>query len=376
MAPDGTIYFSEDQSDHILRRTPTGVLSIFVDEDDIDLLLGLTADSDNGMDLGPDGTLFVADEDCNCIYTVSPDGNTLEIIVTESAMGMVTGNLGTDAKRGQMCIGEPGADLEGGLVVSPAGVVYFADDGEGCNPARPNPGGFGFDSLDSILSATPDGLGGYDVAIVADEDDIFNAAMSVYPPGYAVCGSNFAGLDVDIDLGDDGFLYVLEDSSGAPPPDSCMMARGGGGGREADDKVLRIDPSTGAVSLLVAASEFGALQGVMGENQADLEGGIAALGDQLFIGDSVSEILNPRGDEEFDTIFRVGTGGGVSVFVSSDALQEFYGPRYPGLRAELNGGLDGLPGVSVLEIPTSNARGLMLLVGLLGVCGLWVVRRM
>lgn len=380
IAPDGTIYFSEDISHHIFRRTPDGTLSIFVDAADIDVAVGTTSDNDNGMDVGPDGTLFVADEDCDCIYTVSPDGGTLEIIVTEADIGAATGNIESD-DRGPLSLcdsGAPVADLDGGLVVAPNGVIYFADDGAGCNPNRPSPsrGGFGFfDSLDSILSATPDGLGGYDVAVVADEDDIFAALPSEFPMGFDACANNFVDLDLDIELGLDGFLYVLEDGTSAPPPQECQ--RGFLGGLASDDKVLRIDPDSGAVSLVAGASTFGALSGAQGEDQADLEGGIGISGGTLFVGDRVVDQPFNRGlgSNAISTIFEVSTGGAVSVLVSDDDLQSFYGPLYPGRVARLSGGLDTAIMPTALEVPVLDRAGIAAFVALLSLLAFWTTRR-
>ena len=388
VAPDGTIYFSEDESHHILRRTTDGTLSIFVDAADIDTLIGETSDNDNGMDVGPGGTLFVADEDCDCIYTVSPDGNTLEIIVTESDIGTVTGNLSDFGPGRGSCSGDPAADLEGGLVVSSSGVVYFADDGSGCHPDRPQAGflvrgGFfaPFDSLDSILRAVPDGVGGYTVSIVADEDDIFAAVPSLYPAGFGTCGEDFADLDVDIDLGTDGMLYVLEDGATQLAPSECAE-RGPlpFNAIESEDKVLRMDPTTGAVSLVASGDAFGALSGPNGEDQADFEGGISYAGGVLYVGDRVqaedqSQLRGP-GPMTLNNIFRVTTSGGVSIHVSRAQLEALYGPLYPDFTPRLSGGMDSIDNVSVLEIPVAGGAGLAALIALLALIGIWTVRRL
>ena len=378
VAPNGTIYFSEDVSDHIFRRLPDGTLSIFVTEAELDKLVG-EADSDNGMDVGPDGRLFVADEGCDCIYTVSTDGETLEIIVTETEIGTVTGNIDDDEDRGEpgACTsGPPVADLEGGLVVSPTGVVYFADDGEGCNPDRVPPRGLNYtNSLDSVLSATPDGKGGYDLAVVADEDDLF--ASLPYPDGYGACTNSFANLDLDLELGSDGVLYVLDDRRTAPPPQACEEDdRGTLGALVSESKVIRIDSQSGAVSLVAAGADFGALSGAVSE-QANLEGGIGISGSTLYVGDRISDVeVGFRGEpESTSTIFEVSTAGAVSVFVSNEDLQNFYGPRYPGRTARLSAGLDVAPSTSVLEIPVFDRTGAGVFVALLSLLAVWTVRR-
>ena len=387
VAPDGTIYFAESRSGHILRVSADGVVSVFVEEADIDTLLGVSHSPEGGMDVGPDGTLFVADSNCDCIYSVSPDGQTLDLIVTETAIALETGNRDfVEVGRGQdfECTGDPVAALEGGLAVGPDGTVYFTDDGRGCSPGRMDPGSIrgeptGLDSLAAVLRAVPDGLGGYTVSIVADEDDMFADAPSAFPGGFGDCEVNYVELEFDIDLGSDGFLYVLEGGLAHPAPESCQGGRGAGEDPiVADDKLFRIDPDSGSVSLVVDAAAFGALSGAPDpDNQAELAGGIATGGSDLFVGDRVrnSQVGNRGLTDRIHTIFRVSASGGVSVLLSDEDLQAFYGPRYGGAVAMLEGGLDAGGTPSVLEVPVGGTPWWVLFGALLGVLGLWAVRR-
>lgn len=108
-----------------------------------------------------------------------------------------------------------------------------------------------------------------------------------------------------------------------------------------------------------------------------MEGGIGISGGTLFVGDRVVDQPFNRGlgSNAISTIFEVSTGGAVSVLVSDDDLQSFYGPLYPGRVARLSGGLDTAIMPTALEVPVLDRAGIAAFVALLSLLAFWTTRR-
>lgn len=164
----GNVYFSEDTSDSVIRVAPDGTLSTVLTEAAVTGLTGNgTADFDNGMTLGPDGSLYVAEEDTDSVLKLTnPTGfGILSIVIDEDQIDDVTGNSG--------------ADIEGGIAVDSQENLYIADE-EGDH---------------QIVKVTSGGV----VSILTDDTAI-----------EAVTGNSSVDLDTGIVL--NKALYVLDDS--------------------------------------------------------------------------------------------------------------------------------------------------------------------
>lgn len=344
IAPDGTIYFSEDISHDILQVTPGGAVSVLVDAAIIDAAIGTTNDNDNGMHYADDGNLYVADEDCGCIYRVVLPAGTVEVLITEAEIGAVTGN------RDSLPDGPFVAGVEGGIVRDADGTLFFADDGEGYNAGVADE-----NSRDSIIMAVPNG-GGYTVSVLADEAD-FAAALGNGTSGPS--GSPCSDLDLDIDSIDGSTLYVLDD---------------GGCG---EDGVLAVNKASGAVSVIAYGTDINAATGVDTDldDLADLEGGIAVAADgTLFVGDSSWDNTD---NKEMGNIVRISGGGSTTLWVSDAQLVTAIGDLYPGLDATFNGGLDVIPEQLQPDeaIPVLGGWGIAILIVAIAGLGLFVMRR-
>ena len=291
VACDGTLYFNEDESDHIFTVSPSGELSIFVTRQAIEAVTGIRPDIDNGMTLGPDGHLYAADENCDCVIRVTIPGGTVSVVVSEEQITDVTG--------------ESNAELDGGIAVDNQGNIYITDD-----------------TSNSVLKVTPGGT----VSVLAAESAIM-----------AVTGESEANLDVGVVLGvTDGFLYVLDDEANA---------------------VLRIDTSSGAVSLAATEAD---IRGATGLDIVDPEGGIA-INDEgiLFVGDDGGE-EDVEGQDKAN-IVRITPTGVVSLFVSDSQLNAFYGPLYENYKPLLRGSMGIQRDCRNVPVPTLAGWGVIML---------------
>jgi len=262
ISPDGTLYFNEDISDQIYQVTPTGTISVFVDEATLDAAVGTSNDIDNGMTFGADGNLYAADEGCECIIKVTVPDGTVSVVVPEANILDATGQ--TDV------------DLNGGLARADDGTLYFVDD----------------DGDETVLQATEEGV----VSILATESDLT-----------AVTGNASTDLDVGIAL-DGNNLFVMDDEGFS-------------------DNIVRIDVTTGAVTLVADVSTLGPVTGNSGSSPIDLEGGIVinSSSGNLFIGDDGEDDVD---EEEKANILEVTQAGTPSLFVSDSEITAFYETLY------------------------------------------------
>jgi len=118
VADNGDVYFSEDQSDTIIKATPDGALSTFVTEAQITAATGAgSADMDNGMAIGPDGDLYFADENSDTVLKATIPGGDVSLIRSKQQLEAVAGG-------GRV-------DLDGGMALDCDGNLYFSSTPSG-----------------------------------------------------------------------------------------------------------------------------------------------------------------------------------------------------------------------------------------------------
>lgn len=129
VAPDGTVFFSEDGGARIRKIAPNGTISTYAGTG----IAGFFGDGGEaikaqfnrptGLALGRDGTLFVADADNRRVRAISPDG------IVRSVAGGAPANSASNGDGGlatSASFQEPHA-----LALGPDGALYIADAGAG-----------------------------------------------------------------------------------------------------------------------------------------------------------------------------------------------------------------------------------------------------
>ena len=161
---EGVVYFTETFSDDVLQIAPDGNISVLVPSETLDALISdSTANPGSGLDIGPDGNLYMSDQFCNCIFQITPQG--AASIFVDNA-DIVAASAGTEH------------DLEGGLAFGTDGTLYFVDN-------------------ENVLLANSGG----EVSLLTTQAEI----LTILPDN-----ATEADLDVDIAFGN-GILYVLID---------------------------------------------------------------------------------------------------------------------------------------------------------------------
>lgn len=146
VADNGDVYFSDSESDSVIKATPAGVLSTFVSEAAVTAVTGDSFSPGNGMVIGPDGDLYFNDRDSESILKATIPGGVVSIVVSEAQILAVTG--------------ESVVNLQGGIVFDCDGNLYITDNADDSE----------FDQ-DNILVLTPGGA----LSIFVTEQEI-NAA--------------------------------------------------------------------------------------------------------------------------------------------------------------------------------------------------------
>jgi DNA-binding beta-propeller fold protein YncE len=123
-APDGTIYVADTDNHRVRRIDPAGVITTFAGTGEV----GYAGDGGPAaaaklrrpadVALGPDGSLYVADTDNDCVRVVSPEG----VMATFAGLCEDRGYAGDGGPLADARLNRPY-----GIHVSPAGDVYIAD---------------------------------------------------------------------------------------------------------------------------------------------------------------------------------------------------------------------------------------------------------
>jgi streptogramin lyase len=185
------------------------------------------------------GDLFVLEHGCACILRITPAGVvSVEITKAEILAATGQGNAGF---------------FENGIAFDAAGAMYFTEW-----------------LSESILKRTPGG------------------ALTVLTTQAAIMAATGDGsADINgIAFGDDGFLYVNDDTS---------------------NNVLRVNPATGAVSVYVTKAQ---LEALVGHTNEDLEQGIVGAEGGVVYTASPTYTPDPQ------AIFHIAPGGTPSVLAS------------------------------------------------------------
>ena len=335
----------------ILKVTPGGTLSEFVSFEAIIALTGLDncEMDDTGIAVADNGDVYFSEDTSDTIIKATPDG-TLSTFVTEDQITAVTG--------------AGSADMDHAMTIGPDGDLYFADENSDTVLKATIPdgavslvlskeqmeavagvgqvdldGGMDFDCLGNLyFSSTP---GGESFIFILS----FSGALSVFVTDQDIrdaTGFNFVSLNTDMSFFDS--LFTLDEGL-------CNCA-------------LRISLN-GVISVFVSEAQ---ITDATGEAEAQPDRGIAVnQSRQVFFGD---DRFNPF-------ILRSNpNGSSVSLVASAQEIQDFYAPAGftdPLLSSSM--AIEGVDPCAIAEIPTISEWGLIAMAGVLGIIGIWVIRR-
>lgn len=311
VAQDGKVYFSEDESDNILVADVRGGVRTFVTDTVVNMLVPMSVDWDNGMDVNPvSGTLVAADEDNEVIFEFPTDVPTpinnpalITILADEADFLALVDTV----------------NLQGGIAIDGQENIYIANDDSGT------------DVDNVIFKLTPQG----DLSILCTQDQLAVAT-----------GSN--NIDLEVGMAFDGSLFVGDEGN-------C-------------DCVLKINPVTCSPQVLITEDQITALTGNDG---ADLEGGVCIdTNMNLFLGD---EGDNP--EESNIIKVPVSNPASASLFVTQAEIDDLYEPISPGGNPQLEGSCDVKQVDTPVEIPTLSEWGLIAMALALGIVGFVVMRK-
>ncbi|MEM7008374.1 MAG: hypothetical protein AAF462_04495 [Thermodesulfobacteriota bacterium] len=97
----------------IFKLTPQGDVSVLCTQAELMGVIGVAPRLDVGMAF--DGSLFVADSNCNCVLEINPVSCSPQILIAEAQINSLTGNTS--------------ADLNGGLCIDRDKNLYVGDNG-------------------------------------------------------------------------------------------------------------------------------------------------------------------------------------------------------------------------------------------------------
>lgn len=348
----------EDQCS-ILKVLPNGTLSEFISFEDI---LDLTGEDTCDMDDTPltvadNGDVYFSEDISDNVFMATP-GGALSIFVTEAQIVAITGEV-------------EGADLEQGMVIGPDGDLYFTDE-----------------QSDFVFKASiPGGI----LSVVVTEDEIEAVTGNTdadLQGGIAFdCEGNLYITDSHDSEGNEGSILILtpegdlsifvteqeiEDVTGSPvnleramtfSVDSLFL-----NDDDDCDCVYRVNVNNKDISVFIPESRIIA---VTGNDSSDLDGGIAIdQGRNVFLGDDGNSPDAPNILRSFPD------GRSLSIFVSTQELRDFYTPPFNRPRLKGSMAFEAVDECRVPDpIPTLSEWGLIATAAVLGLAGLYVIRR-
>ena len=243
----GNLYFTEDDSDTILKRSADGTLTVLATEAEIAAVAGYYSPDPEDVALGSDGMLYVIENGTSSILRCNPDTGELSLFVEAQTLMALDGI--------------ESVNLHGGLVANDDGTFYVVSYGSPCAifeiAASGTPAvlvsGSGLGSPDDYAAIGPGGD-----LYVTEEDN--NNILRIKPEGVisvflyqsdmtAITGAGSAEVEGGIAFDALGNFYVAEDTT---------------------ENILRFD-TVPSGSIFVPADQMTALTGQV----PNLEGGIA-----------------------------------------------------------------------------------------------------
>lgn len=210
VAPDGTVYLGDEFGRRILKRSPSGAVSVFAGGGDSHTNGALATDAwlggVLGIAIGPDGSVYFAEGAESRVRRVGPDGRVWNVAGTSTY-----DSYGDGFRANQAALNRPND-----VAVAPDGTVYIADTFNN-RVRRVEPSG----SISTFMttgSGHPVGVAvGPDGAVYAVAD--FNAASSIVYRRYP------SSTDKQRIAGG-GSTDVSPDPDGVPLADASVMAGG------------------------------------------------------------------------------------------------------------------------------------------------------
>jgi len=206
----GNLYFTEDDSDTILRRSYNGILTVLATEGEIAAVVGYSYPDPEDVALGSDGMLYVVENETSSILRCDP----------------VTGDLSLFAEAQSFIDldGITSVNLHGGLVANDDGTFYVVSCGSPCAIFE-----IAADGTPAVL-ASGSGLGSPDdYAVIGPGGDLYvteegnNDILRITPEGVvsiflyesdmrALTGASYAEVEGGIAFDALGNFYVAEDT--------------------------------------------------------------------------------------------------------------------------------------------------------------------
>jgi DNA-binding beta-propeller fold protein YncE len=294
----GKLFFSveleqtegDDEESAILRWSPGAGLSMVVSAADIKAATGALSTDIKGIAFGSDGFLYANDDTSDSVLRVDTTSNTVSVYVSKAQLNVLPGITSVD--------------LEQSIVGGPGGMVYTASDG----------------TPDAIFTIAPGGV-----------------------PSVLTSGAPFLDLDVFMTRAPDGDLIICDNSTA--------------------NTVYRVDPSTGTVSIFLTEAQILTAIGDPGQTEVDLEGGIAFDSQGYFY----------LAEEDSDNVLKFDSSGNGQIFVSESEIGAVTGEG----DADLEAGIAFAPVPAHLppSVPAMTPIGITALIGLLGLIGAGAIMR-
>ncbi len=270
IAPDGSIYISEQT--RVRKVSPNGIINAFAGTG----VAGFSGDggaataaqmrNPEGLAVGPDGSVYIADITDRRVRKVAPDG----VITTVAGTGVncLVGPCGDGGQATAATMGAPS-----GLAVGSDGSLYISDldahrirhlDPTGTIRTIAGTGAAGFSgdagpaNLAQLNAPRNIAIGSDETIYVADSG---NNRVRVFLPGgiiNTIAGTGIAGRTGDGGLALQARLQQVRGGIAVGPDDSVYVGQVGGG--DADTRVRRIAPLTaqlGAAGTMIPSEDGG-----------------------------------------------------------------------------------------------------------------------